>query len=231
MMSLVSDVSELIYPRQCVCCSDPVSVSEDPICYGCRQDLPILFPKPYQDNEFLMKRFAGLLPLRNAIGFLRFTKGGSTQRLLHGLKYGKRPEVGIVLGHILAEEMRSKGFGAPIDLILPIPLHRKKLKKRGYNQAMKIAEGLAAGFGTNASDQILIRTTASESQTKKGRLQRILNVGEVFGLHPQLKSEMAGKHILLVDDVITTGSTIEACAKLIIEEPIASLSIAALALA
>lgn len=178
-----------------------------------------------------MKKFDGLLPLRNAIAFLKFVKGGSTQRLLHGLKYGKRPEIGSVLGQILGNQIRKSGFTSSFDLILPIPLHSHKLQTRGYNQAMQIAEGLGRAFQSETTDQILVRTKATETQTRKGKLQRILNVGEVFGLSPTRKQELEGKHILLVDDVITTGSTMEACGKILLQEPIASLSVATLAIA
>jgi ComF family protein len=194
-------------------------------------ELPFVITKPFSNNSELSKKFAGLLPVKHTISFLKFEKGGSTQRLLHALKYGKRPEVGLLLGELMAVELRDAGLKPDFDYILPIPLHTKKLITRGYNQAMALAEGIANGFKTEASDSILIRTTATDSQTKKGKLQRILNVGEVFGIHPENRHLLKGKHILMVDDVVTTGSTMEACAKLLIQEPIGSLSIATIAMA
>jgi len=230
-LNVLSDILELIYPTHCASCLGSVSESESPICIRCRLELPFLITNPFSNHDELSKKFAGLLPLRHCIAFLKFEKGGSTQRLLHALKYGKRPEVGVVLGRLMVAELLSAGMKANFDYVLPIPLHTKKLKTRGYNQAMKFAEGIAAGFKTEANDAILIRTMATDSQTRKGKLQRILNVGEVFGIHPENSQLLKGKHILMVDDVLTTGSTIEACAKLLIQEPIASLSIATIAIA
>ncbi len=230
-MDILSDLLELVYPNHCASCLGPVSDSESPICIRCRLDLPVVIAKPFSNHEELSKKFAGLLPVKHSIAFLKFEKGGSTQRLLHALKYGKRPEVGVLLGRLLAAELSGAGLKLNFDYILPIPLHTKKLRTRGYNQAMAFAEGIANGFKTEANDSILIRTTATDSQTKKGKLQRILNVGEVFGIHPENRELLKGKHILMVDDVVTTGSTMEACAKLLIQEPIASLSIATIAMA
>jgi len=178
-----------------------------------------------------MKRFEGLVPVKHAIAYLQFIKGGSTQRILHALKYGRRPEVGQVLGRLLAADLEALGLKNNFDLVLPIPLHTKKRQTRGYNQAMAFAIGLSQGFACEASERILIRKKATETQTRKGRLDRILNVKEVFDLDPDQKAGLKGKRILLVDDVITTGSTIEACAKLIVAEPIESLSVAAIAMA
>jgi len=228
-MKALSDILELIYPNHCASCLESVSESESPICIQCRMDLPVILSKPFNNNEQLYKKFEGLLALKYCIAFLKFEKGGSAQRLLHALKYGNRPEVAFLLGQLLASELKEAGLKDAFDYILPVPLHTKKLKTRGYNQAMKFAEGIASGLEIEANDAILIRKKATETQTKKGRLHRIINVGEVFGIEPDSKQLLAGKHILMVDDVITTGSTMEACAKLINRESIASLSIASLA--
>lgn len=231
MLNPFADILELIYPNRCAACGGNVSESEGPICYSCRTDLPTVFSNPFSNHAELEKKFEGLLPIRHAIAFLKFSKGGPTQRLLHGLKYGQRPEIGSVLGKILGSQIRNAGFSGKFDLILPIPLHTKKLKLRGYNQAMKLAEGLAHSFDSHADDSTLIRMKATETQTRKGKLERILNVREVFGISPDKLKYLSGKHILLVDDVITTGSTMEACGRVLMEENPASLSIATLALA
>jgi len=230
-MEAIGDILELIYPNYCSSCLASVSETEIPICVQCRMELPVIVSNPFSNHDQLSKKFAGLLPLKYCIAFLKFEKGGITQRLLHALKYGKKPEVGIVLGQLLASQLITNGLNDNFDFILPIPLHSAKLKKRGYNQAMELAKGIASGFKTETNEDILIRTIATETQTRKGKVQRILNVGEVFGVNPSLKHLLEGKHILMVDDVITTGSTMEACAKLLIHEPIASLSIATIAIA
>lgn len=231
MVDFLNDILEVIYPNYCACCHASVSESETPICIQCRSSLPILITKPFSNNRQLEQKFEGLLPLKHCISFLKFEKGGSTQRLLHALKYNKRPEIGVVLGNLLSAEIKNAQSDIHFDLVLPIPLHSKKLKVRGYNQAMKFAEGIADGLNSESSDEVLIRTKATETQTKKGRLQRILNVSEVFGVSPLNEDKLMGKDILLVDDVVTTGSTMEACAKLLISKPIKSLSIATIAFA
>lgn len=230
-MALLQDVVNLLFPEGCAGCFGDIGQSEKPICYRCRSRLPVIVSNPVSNHALLEKKFLGLLPLIHCLAFLRFQKGGITQRLLHALKYQNQPEVGEVLGRLFAEELLSRGFLSRFDFIIPIPLHSSKLKKRGYNQAMAIAKGMAEGFGTVASEDILIRAKATETQTKKGKLERILNVGEVFALNPEQLHLLQGKHILLVDDVVTTGSTMEACAKLLIREPLSSLSIATLAMA
>jgi ComF family protein len=230
MIRPVNDLLELVYPTFCASCLLSVSETEAPICLHCRSELPIWVSKPFKSHEPLFKKFEGLIPLKYAVAFLQFSKGGSTQRLLHSLKYEKRPEVGILLGKLLANSLLEAEMNQIFDLILPIPLHPAKLKVRGYNQAMAFAEGLAVGLQSQASDSVLIRTTATETQTRKGKLQRILNVNEVFQIVDSKKNELAGKHILLVDDVVTTGSTMEACARLVIQEPIASISVATIAM-
>ncbi len=151
--------------------------------------------------------------------------------MLHALKYGRRPEIGQVLGRLLAQELRSVSPNQLFDLVIPVPMHEKKLRLRGYNQAMEFAKGIAQGLACDVSDQILLKQTKTETQTRKRKLERILNVKEVFAINPERKGELWNKRVLLVDDVITTGSTIEACAKLLIREPIGELSVASIAMA
>lgn len=230
-MDLLQDVVNLLFPDSCAGCFGDVGQNEKPICYRCRTSLPAIVSRPVGNHAPLEKKFLGLLPLLHCLAFLKFQKGGITQRLLHALKYQNQPDVGEILGRLFAEELKFNGLTTRFDYILPIPLHSSKLKKRGYNQAMAIARGMAEGLESEANDQILIRARATETQTKKGKLERILNVGEVFALDPEHKNLLHGKQILLVDDVITTGSTMEACARLLIREPVAGLSVATLAIA
>lgn len=230
-MNPIGDVLELVFPTHCVGCSGEVSESEAPICLDCRHSLPILLSDQSPDNEILKEKFSGLLHVSHAIAFLQFVKGGVTQRLLHALKYGKVPEVGNVLGQILAGELKKRGFTNEWDLVLPIPLHKNKRALRGYNQAMQFAEGIAGGLQIDVSDDILARISATQTQTKKGRLERFFNVSEVFAVAPHKEPFLTGKRILLVDDVVTTGSTMEACGKILHHYPIGSLGIAAISIA
>ena len=230
-MNPIQDVLELVFPHHCVSCAGEVSESEGPICLECRRSLPILLSEKSADSEILKEKFTGLLHVTHAIAFLQFVKGGITQRLLHGLKYGNVPQVGNVLGQILAGELKKRGLANEWDLILPIPLHKKKFHLRGYNQAMQFAEGIASGLKTDVSDSVLIRTTATQTQTKKGRLERFFNVSEVFAVDPNKADLLSGKRILLVDDVVTTGSTMEACGKILLNYPITSLGLATISIA
>jgi len=230
-MNPLADLFSLVFPEACVVCAGPVTKDEQSLCVSCRTELPSLLTRPFSNHEPLAKKFEGLLPVRYAISYLLFVKGGSTQRLLHGLKYGRRPEIGVVLGRLLAAELNELGLGNAFDLVLPVPMHLKKQKLRGYNQAMEFAKGISQGLACGISDQIVLKQTSTETQTRKRKLERILNVSEVFAINPECKRELWNKRILLVDDVITTGSTIEACAKLLIREPIAELSVASIAMA
>lgn len=230
-MNVLTDTLEAIYPTLCPGCLGPISEAEEPLCIACRSELPVIIPNPFASNEVLWNKFLGLIPLKFASAFLKFTKGGRVQRMLHALKYQNKPELGIFLGEMMALHLKQSGFTHPVDLVLPIPLHSQKLKKRGYNQAMQIARGLATGLGINATDEVLIRSRPTETQTRKAKLERVLNVDEVFALHPVHEKSLAGKHIILVDDVVTTGSTMEACARLLAEKNLSSLSIATLAIA
>jgi ComF family protein len=230
-MGWLNDILSLVYPEQCVVCTGPVLPAEDHVCLGCRTTLPGLLTSPISNHLPLKNRFEGLLHLEHVLVFLQFSKGGSTQRLLHALKYGRRPEVGQVLGRLMAAALEERGLKNAFDLILPIPLHSGKLKTRGYNQAMEFAIGLAQGFACQASDEILIRKKATETQTRKGKLERILNVKEVFALDESQRHLLRNQRILLVDDVVTTGSTLESCGRLLEREPIGNLSIATIAMA
>lgn len=230
-MNLLSDVLEAIYPTLCPGCLGSISHAEEPLCISCRSALPILIPSPFSSHQILWNKFLGLIPLTYATAFLQFSKGGRVQRLLHALKYENKPELGIFLGHMMALQLKQSGFSFPVDYVLPIPLHSSKLKKRGYNQAMQLATGLAAGLGATASDEVLIRSRSTETQTRKSKLARILNVDEVFTISPKEEQKLVGKHILLVDDVVTTGSTMESCARLLATKNLASLSVATLAMA
>lgn len=230
-MGIINDLLGLIFPNHCVSCLGDISESEYPVCLHCRHELPVILPEHTADNEVLQEKFSGLLKLSHAIAYLRFSKGGVTQRLLHALKYGRVPEVGNVLGQLLAGELKTRGIQDQWDLVLPVPLHKAKLAKRGYNQALHFAQGIATGLNIKVSDEILIRTTSTQTQTKKGRLERFFNVSEVFAVNGAKSMELDGKRILLVDDVVTTGSTLEACGKIIEQYPIQSLGIAAISIA
>lgn len=196
-----------------------------PICDDCREGLPLTRYWEHDDNS-VEKLFWGKLPIERACSFVYFSKGGKVQELMHQLKYNSKPQVGELMGHFLGERLVDTAY-AEVDLVVPVPLHRTKLKKRGYNQCDFIARGLAMRMEKPYSNHVLQRLWANETQTRKGVYERWINVQELFQVvGPQFVS---GKHVLLVDDVVTTGSTLEACAGAIAQVPGTKVSIATLA--
>ena len=169
------------------------------------------------------------IPVTHAFAYLTFVKGGKVQHLLHQLKYRNQPEVGKLLGRWYGADLQAAGFENKFDLIVPVPLHPAKFRKRGYNQSDAIAEGLSEGMGIAWSDKTVIRTIFTDTQTHKKRYARYQNVASVFAVAEPEKIQ--GRHILVVDDVMTTGSTFEACANTILQNGASAISVLALAAA
>jgi ComF family protein len=196
------------------------------MCSNCLSQLPRTAYHRWMDNP-VKGRLAGRLPLRFAFAFLKFRKGGIVQNLLHELKYNNRPEIGTRIGNLYGNELLESGFGGSFDLIVPVPLHQARLRKRGYNQSAKFAEGLSESLNVPWQESISLRLKSTSTQTKKGRASRWKNVNTAFSSISA--DQVKGKRILLVDDVITTGATLEACGQHLIEHKCESLSIACIA--
>ncbi len=178
------------------------------------------------DNP-LFNRLAPRIPLKYCMACYKFTKNGRVQHLLHALKYKGHDEIGITLGKIYADKLKGAGIQNEFEIIIPVPLHPSRWRKRGYNQSAKFAEGLSGGLAIPFSDNIMARKFKTETQTRKSKLSRWENMGDVFIVtRPEAVS---GKKVLLVDDVITTGSTLEACANELIKAGSCELSIACIA--
>lgn len=225
---ILSYLTELLFPRLCIVCGDRLIDQEQWICLHCLHHIPRTNFHLVPDNP-VAQLFFGRVNLEAATSFFYFSKGSKYQTLLHCLKYKGMKELGAEMGkHFGIELLRSPQF-ASVDVICPVPLHPSKEKKRGYNQSWWIASGLARQMGKELSADNLKRVTATETQTRKSRFARWQNVEGIF----QLTSPEAfsGKHILLVDDVVTTGSTLEACASEILSKTSAKVSIATLATA
>ncbi|HCY40682.1 MAG TPA: amidophosphoribosyltransferase [Prolixibacteraceae bacterium] len=221
-------LTELLFPRLCVVCGDKLIEQEQWICLHCLHHIPRTNYHLEPENR-VAQLFYGRVKVEFATSFFYFSKGSKYQSLLHNLKYKGMKELGAETGkHFAIDLMQSPDFSS-VDVICPVPLHPSKEKKRGYNQSWWIASGIAQQMQKELSDNNLKRVTATETQTRKGRFERWQNVDGIFELtHPEAFS---GKHILLVDDVVTTGSTIEACAQAIISRTDARVSIATLATA
>ncbi|MEH3113492.1 ComF family protein [Pedobacter terrae] len=223
-----NDLIGLLFPNLCNACGVALYHSERLICTKCLYDLPFTDYHQYADNR-VAKQLWGRSPIHAAMAMLYFRKGTKVQNLIHNLKYNGRTDVGILLGNMLGERLKTAMLYQDIDLIIPVPLHRKKYKARGYNQSTFIAQGIAVQMGVEVSEDHLIRNTSTESQTKKSRYNRYENMKDVFQVN--FPENIMGKHILLVDDVMTTGATLEACANALFAAGATKVSIAALAFA
>lgn len=221
----LNDFSHLVFPHNCVSCDYALDAHEELICDECRKFMPTTGYWRYDDNP-ISAIFYGRIPCQRACGYLSFTKGGRVQQMLHYLKYGNKPEVGEMLGKMFGEHLKTSAY-AEVDVIIPVPLHANKLKKRGYNQCDHIAKGISDAMSKPWKPQAVSRVKANESQTKKGRYDRWINVNELFVLNNPI--ELENKHVLLIDDVITTGSTLEACARAVLSVSKTKLSIATIA--
>lgn len=213
-MSTLSDISHglghMFYPRLCAGCSKPLLSEEEVLCLNCSiYNLPRTAYHHIPENETFM-RFAGRVPVERATSLAYFTPDGLLQHLLHGLKYNDKKEIGTYLGRQLAYDMQQTGWSRGIDGIIPVPLHPQKEALRGFNQALVIAEGMQDVLGIRVYDKALRRTRFTETQTKKTREERMENMQGAFEV--SAGGEPEDKHILLIDDVLTTGATLEACA-------------------
>jgi ComF family protein len=226
LKTLAAELLQLLFPNLCNACGQPLVKSEQLICLTCRFDLPYTDFHLYADN-LVAKQLWGRMTFEHATAMLYFKKGGRVQQILHSMKYKGRPELGVLLGELLADTILQSNMPWNVDLILPVPLHKKREKLRGYNQSLCIAEGLSAGLHLPVYKNVLVKRSSTSSQTKKGRFSRYENLKSAFSIVDD--TEIKGKHILLVDDVITTGATIEACASALNLAGIATLSIAAIA--
>ncbi|CAG5011779.1 hypothetical protein DYBT9275_05023 [Dyadobacter sp. CECT 9275] len=206
LISVWTDFVDLIFPRCCEACNRSLIGNEETICTSCRISLHRVGSDSIHAESVRLK-FVHLPEVISTASFLVFTKRGKVQRLLHALKYGKEQKVGVLLGKMLGEEMKINGTIPDANLILSVPLHRNRFNKRGYNQSDLIAEGLSASIGIPWSGKILERIKDTETQTGKDKAERRENVKGVF----KVKENGEGKSVILVDDVLTTGATLEAC--------------------
>ena len=223
---MFNDFLSLIFPKVCYACGKSLFKTEDCICTSCLFHLPKTNYHLFSDNP-VVKLFWGRTNIYSASSLYSFSKGSKVQHLIHQLKYRGKKEIGTSLGKYYGKELKTAPMFSSANIVLPVPLHPKKLKKRGYNQSETFAQGIAESMDAESPNGILIRTYASETQTKKSRFERWKNVEEIFKITSPEKIE--GKHILLVDDVVTTGATLEACANKLLEVPNTKVSIATIA--
>lgn len=226
--SLVEDLVGLFYPRVCAGCDAHLMKQEENLCLVCKHNLPKTYFWDY-DVTPIEKLFWGKVPVQSACSFLHFEQGDVVQELMHRLKYEGKTGVGLELGKMFGQILVEKEWFADADIIIPIPLHVTKEARRGYNQSRFIAEGLGESLGADLRSNLLKRLVASETQTKKSRYDRSENVSSVFKL-PEAE-KVKGKNVLLVDDVVTTGSTLTAAGSELVSCGVNKLYIATLAIA
>lgn len=214
----------LLFPRTCLSCQQALAEGEHLLCTTCHFELPRT-QSCLTGRSTIAEKFAGKVPVTTAHAYLKFQKGGKVQHLLHQLKYNNQPEVGEWLGRLFGTEIKAAGLTA--DVLLAVPLHESRLRQRGYNQSDCIAKGISEVTEIPLGNDILHKKTATSSQTNKTRLERFQNVERVFEVVK--KSDIEGKRIALIDDVVTTGSTLEACAQVLLENGCRELHIWTLA--
>lgn len=225
---MLNYILDIIYPNLCVSCDAHFSKGETLLCTSCKAQLPLLEYHLLKDNPLLLK-FEGRIPIEMAYAYLSFHKTNMAQNLIHQLKYQRQKQIGIELGrwfgYSILDHLRNSG----VQTILPVPIHKQKLKKRGFNQSNCIAKGIAEATNIPAQYKILKRKSKTATQTRKSRQERIENVQTVFGIRDQ--ALIKDKHVLLIDDVITTGATMEACGELVLKAGASKISVAALTVA
>ncbi|MGZ3873628.1 MAG: ComF family protein [Mucilaginibacter sp.] len=224
----LADFVSLLFPELCAACGESLVAREHLLCTDCSLNLPFTNFHLQPDN-IVARQFWGKIKLEGAFALYYFTKGGKIQNLLHQLKYKGVHQLGNLLGATAAAQLTKNETFKTVDVIIPVPLHKKRLKERGYNQSACFAKGLAPGLNAGVEENNLARVISTETQTHKSRFARFENMQEVFVVkNPE---RLINKHVLLVDDVITTGSTLEACGVQLLKIPGVKLSIATIAYA
>ncbi len=209
-------------------CNGNLVKNEEHICLHCRYHLPLANYHKDMNNP-LSQRFVGKVDVKYAWAFLKFTKGGRVQNALHHLKYNGKQEIGKLLGVWFGAELKKQALHVEFDTVVPVPLHPSKQKKRGYNQCDPIAEGLALQMEVTFQPTALRRTSSNRTQTRLSRMERYENTKQIFEVTDY--ELVRDKRILLVDDVVTTGSTLEACVSALQEANCREVSIACIAAA
>ena len=210
-ISFWSRLLDLISPRLCVVCGNRLTVTEETLCSKCYLHLPRTdFDHDLYENV-MAKLFWGQIAIEKATALFYYEPHAETANILYELKYKNHPEIGVVMGRMMAKDLMRSGMFEGIDAIVPVPLARKRERERGYNQSLELAKGVSEVTGLPIYNKVVKRTKFMGSQTQRGRWERNENVEHVFELVDG--DSINGKHLLLIDDVVTTGATIIACAQ------------------
>jgi ComF family protein len=225
---MLRDLLNLFFPRYCLTCPKPLVRGEVLLCTTCLHDLPQTTYHQEPDNIVAQKLY-GRLPVKYATSLYKFRKSSKVQQLLHHLKYKRKPVIGKVLGRRYGIILKETHWSKTLDLIVPVPLHSSRLRKRGYNQSDFFAQGLAEVLKIPWSNQHLKRSKKTTAQIKKSKSERLKGMEDAF--YATNTTDIRNKHLLLVDDVITTGATLEACGLALLTAGVKELSVATIAAA
>ena len=225
---MLQNLVNLFFPKVCLACTNALADNEVSICTNCRHDLPVT-NFHFDKSDEVKKVLYGRVKIENGTSLLRFQKKGIVQHLIHNLKYKGHQEIGEFLGGWLGEELKTVDEYKGVDIVIPVPLHKRKLRKRGFNQVEKFAEEIAFSLNAKYSNSVLIKIYDTKSQVNKNRLARWTDSKEIFSV--QNLEQINNKHILLVDDLITTGATIEACSNQLLKAKNVKISVATMAIA
>jgi len=222
-LPLLSDVIDFLLPDYCAVCGEPLTYGEQTVCLSCLNELPFT-GLDFSENNPVTHILQSKFPVYKATALLIYHKHGYSGKLIHALKYEGKQKTGLFMARYLTPVLQSD----PPDIIIPIPLHKKKLKRRGYNQLELFGKKLAANLGARYRDDVLFKKIHTESQTTKSPVERWQNVKKSFAV--KCRRSMTGKHVLLIDDVLTTGATLSAAAEMLLENcPDIRLSVAVMA--
>jgi ComF family protein len=223
---MLLDFTSLFFPECCQGCAAALAKGEEILCTRCIAELPRTGYLDFENNP-MHEKFIGRVPIKHAWAFLRFRKAGIVQHLLHKLKYDDKPEIGVRLGRLFGKEIMDRGLSSAFDVIVPLPLFSSRQRSRGYNQSAKIAQGMSETLQLPLNTECCQRGRNTQTQTTKTKSERWGNVEAAFKIKDRIAIE--NKRILLVDDVITTGATLEACGGQLLKSGCYELSMACIA--
>lgn len=224
---MIKDILNVLFPNNCKACNDLLLNNEEIICLRCRNDLPFTQEHTILNNGSMNKLY-GKIPLEHMACLMYFAKGGIIQQLIHNLKYKNHPEISYFLGNIYASQLAKTTILKDVTSVLTVPMHKNKLRTRGYNQVDGFALAISQHFNISINNKLLIKTLKTSSQTTKSRFQRKNQKNEVFDIdRTQITQEH--NHFLLLDDILTTGNTLEACCKKLLLIPNTKITILCLA--
>ena len=225
---MLKSIINLFFPPVCAGCHSFLVSNENVICTLCRHNLPLTNHHLNPENE-AFKKFYGRIPVEHTSTLLYFHKKGIVQELIHNLKYKGQEDIGTVLGEWYADELKTLEILQSVDEIIPVPLHKRKLRERGYNQVTNFGTTLSSGLNIPYNPNLLVRNIYSKTQSKKNLLNRSEGIDTTFDV--AYSENDHDKHCLLIDDVLTTGSTLEACSHALLKIPGAKISIVCMAMA